>query len=81
MWQATLDAVQEINGRCIINITVEDTDKQRSYPRRIEYDDVAQMTLVQVREDVTNFAKSMASKGHAIDVLMTHIGDTFPLEV
>lgn len=39
------------------------------------------MTLAMVREDVTNFAKTMASKGNAIDTLKTHIGGTFPLEV
>lgn len=83
-WQVSVpvDGVKEINGTCIIDATVEDTEKQKTYPYHITYIDVKQITHAQLLEDVTNFAKEMAGKGHAIDVLKQQIeGKTFPLEV
>lgn len=83
-WQVSIprDGVKEINGTCVIDAVVEDTVKQKTYPYHVVYTDVEQITNAQLLEDVTNFARMMASKGNAIDVLRQQIeGRTFPLDV
>jgi len=83
-WQVSVpvDGVKEINGTCVIDALVEDTVKQRAYPYHVTYADAGQITHAQLLEDVTNFAKEMASRGNAIDILKQQIeGKTFPLEV
>jgi hypothetical protein len=83
-WTAKLESVQEVDGRAIIDATITKTDAPnpvRTFPYHVEYNDAALMTLAQAQTDILNYARTLASKGTAIDLLKTKVGQTFTLPV
>lgn len=82
-WQLVvpIGAIKELNGRCVIDATVEETVSGRSYPYHVEYEDPEHTTVAQMLEDVTNYAKEKASMGSAIDDLKKYEGRTYPLDI
>jgi phosphoenolpyruvate carboxylase len=85
VWTAKIINVKQDGDRGIVGAEITKTPdlpkRPRTWPYRIEYLNVADMTLAKVKHDVTKYAKTLSVKGSALEQLENQVNQPFTLDM